>query len=89
MEKRGRGTPLKLNRDVITEIAGYIRLGCSRAAAAKLAGFSKRTLRKWNKKGREGAGGMYGELWRAVVAAEQARDTKPEPATERKPLPPP
>jgi hypothetical protein len=89
VEKRGRGKPLRLNRNVIAEIAGYIRAGCSRAAAAKKARFSKRTLRKWNKKGREGAGGIFGEVWHAVVAAEKARDTKPEPPTERKPLPQP
>jgi len=90
MEKRPRGKPLKLNRDVIAEIAGYIRAGSSRAGAAKKAGFSKRTLRKWNKKGREGAGGVYGELWLAVVAAEKTRDTKPgQAAPEAEPVPRP
>ncbi len=72
--KRQRGKPLELLPQAISEIAEYLRLGGSRAGAAKHVEKDERTLRRWNEKGRKGLGGLYGELWKEVVAAEEYRD---------------
>ncbi len=77
--KRPRGKPLELLPQTISEIAEYIRLGGSRAGAAKHVEKDERTLRRWNEKGRKGLGGLYGELWKEVVAAEEYRNRPKTP----------
>jgi len=80
MEKRKRGKPPKLTLDVIEAVAAHLRLGGSRRGAARAINVDERTLRRWNKKSKEGGGGLYAELWKAVVAAEaEYRAPKPEP----------
>ena len=79
MMKRPRGKPLELLPQTISEIAEYIRLGGSRAGAAKHVGKDERTLRRWNEKGKKGLGGLYGELWKEVVAAEEYRNRPKTP----------
>jgi hypothetical protein len=80
MEKRKRGKPLKLTHAVIERVADHLRTGGSRRGAATTVTVDERTFRRWNKKGREGFGGMYRELWNAVVAAEEEfRAPKPKP----------
>ena len=79
MMKRQRGKPLELLPQTISEIAEYIRLGGSRAGAAKHVGKDERTLRRWNEKGKKGLGGLYGELWKEVVAAEEYRNRPKTP----------
>ena len=74
MEKKKRGRPLELNQDLVRKIQQGIYEFGSRANAARYAGIDERTLRGWNKKGREGAGGIYAELWQSVQSAEQKRD---------------
>jgi transposase-like protein len=80
MEKRKRGKPPKLTLDVIEAVAAHLRLGGSRRGAARAINVDERTLRRWNKKSKEGGGGLYAELRKAVVAAEaEYRAPKPEP----------
>ena len=73
MQKKKLGRPLELTQDVVRKIHQGVYEWGSRAGAARLLGFNERTLRAWNKKGREGAGGIYAELWQSVQNAEQKR----------------
>jgi transposase-like protein len=80
MTKRKRGKPPKLTREAVEAVAAHLRIGSSRRDAASAIHVDERTLRRWNKKGKEGVGGLYGELWKAVVEAEaEYRAPKPEP----------
>jgi hypothetical protein len=80
MEKRTRGKPLTLTLERIQDVATHLRNGGSRRGAARAIRVDERTLRRWNKDGKEGVGGLYGELWKAVVEAEaDYRAPKPEP----------
>jgi hypothetical protein len=87
MEKRKRGKPLKLTQELIQDIVAHLRIGGSRRNAAATVNVDERTFRRWNKKGREAVGGLYQELWNAVVTAEEEyRVPKREPrprVTER------
>jgi hypothetical protein len=73
MEKKKPGRPLELNQDLVRKIHHGIYEGFSRAGVARYLGIDERTLRIWNQKGREGAGGIYAELWQSVQHAERKR----------------
>jgi hypothetical protein len=83
MMKRRRGKPLELSPGITSEIVEYLLLGGSRAGAARHVGKNERTLRRWNEKGKKGVGGLDGELWKSVLAAEGYRD---RPKTPRSPV---
>jgi hypothetical protein len=80
MSIRKRGKPLTLTAERIQDVAAHLRIGGSRRGAAAAIGVDERTVRRWNKKGKEGGGELHGELWNAVVAAEaEYRAPKPKP----------
>ena len=79
---------LELNQDLVRKIHQGIYEWGSRAGAARLLRFDERTLRAWNKKGREGAGGIYAELWQSVQNAEQKRDADRAARAARPPAKP-
>ena len=74
--QRRRGAPLKLTYQLITTIGQSLRRGRSKAGTARDIGVDERTLRYWNRRGREEASGLYHDLRCAVDAALEEWDRK-------------
>lgn len=68
--RKKRGQPLRLTPKVIDRLVRGYRLGMTQALAAQYAGVSASSLARWLRRGRDGEGGIFGELLEALEKAE-------------------
>lgn len=70
------GRPLTLTPEVRDLLCEAVREGNFRLVAAQFAGVNQRTFSEWMTRGRREPDGPYGELLRAIQAAESEAEMK-------------